>query len=97
MTNVYQAEMLQIVEQTLQRRTAWIEAQLVALQAGETLCVHDDRGDYDLHRDRITVRESAHVLEPDETCDERVRREQYGPAPADWRAVVNEHNSREAS
>lgn len=76
------------------RHVEQIDAHLAALNPGETLCVHEDppASDFALDRDvtTFTIRAKTHVLAVGVTCDMPERRQQYGPAPADWRAIVAE-------
>jgi len=82
----------QAVYDLMRRRVAWVDAQLAALNPGETLCVHEESPvtDFALDRDvsTFTIREKVHVLAAGVTCDMPERRQQYGPTPADWREVV---------
>lgn len=86
MTDAYQAEMQRVIALALQRRAAVIDERCRELAPGETLCVHD-MPTSGLPRIVVSARR-LHVLVDGETCDEPVRREQYGPAPANWRDIV---------
>lgn len=87
MTEPYRSELDQIIRRALQRRAAVIDARLRDLAPGQTLCVHDLPNSGDAHV--VVLAGQLHVLATGEECDNPVRRVQYGPAPADWRAVVD--------
>lgn len=72
------------VRQALQSQVAFVDKQLSELEPGQTLCVHEVTS----IGDTLAVSWPMHVLAPGEECDRPDRRQQYGPAPADWRSIV---------
>lgn len=85
-----------VIGDLVRRRAERVDELLAALNPGQTLCVHEDHGDtFALDRDvtTFTIRERVHVLAAGVTCEMPERRQQYGPAPADWRETVERMRS----
>lgn len=84
-TELTAAALPSFMQDAQRAHAAFVDLQLSQLEPGQTLCVHEVTS-----TDMLSVSWPTHVLAPGEECDHPQRRQQYGPAPANWRTVVAE-------